>query len=336
MKNRVLLAASIALVGGGVISAKPAQAFPIVQSTSGKCIQPINGSTNPGDGTQLVLSSSNCNADNPLSDFQRTADGALRHTRSGKCIHPLGGSAQPPNNTPLVLWSYCAASGYPQLQFRAAVNNSLQQVSSNKCIHPRGGSATPDDGTPILLHDGCGEARLAFNTANQVSANDPYLPFDPGVTLKVTQGYNTTLSHGSRGNNYYWASTYAVDFATSGNPYASARASRIGTVVSAGLNNFGFGNLVKIRYRDGRIGYYAHLSRIYVQVGQEVAGGQIVGTIGQSGNASGIHLHYEERDSNDQNSLPLSFKDVDANRFWGVQNSSQWFDVTSRNPDNRR
>jgi murein DD-endopeptidase MepM/ murein hydrolase activator NlpD len=65
-----------------------------------------------------------------------------------------------------------------------------------------------------------------------------------------------------------------------------------GVVQSAGWSG-DFGNLVVVEHRFGLTTRYAHLSRIEVKAGDEVARGQVIGQIGSTGRASGPHLHYE-------------------------------------------
>ena len=67
-----------------------------------------------------------------------------------------------------------------------------------------------------------------------------------------------------------------------------------GTVIFADRES-GFGNLVKIRYWDGTITYYAHMSRISVTEGESVKPGQVVGQSGNTGGSTGPHLHLEIR-----------------------------------------
>ena len=84
-----------------------------------------------------------------------------------------------------------------------------------------------------------------------------------------------------------------IDF---GAPYgAPVNAAGVGTVISAGWNSGGYGNLVIIQHRLSFQTYYAHLSRVAVGVGQRVAGGSRVGYIGATGHATGPHLHFEVR-----------------------------------------
>ena len=61
--------------------------------------------------------------------------------------------------------------------------------------------------------------------------------------------------------------------------------------------NVGFGNRVSILYENGLEGFYGHLESINpdLQVGDFVFEGQSLGTMGNSGSSTGVHLHYGER-----------------------------------------
>lgn len=59
----------------------------------------------------------------------------------------------------------------------------------------------------------------------------------------------------------------------------------------------GFGNYVTIAHAGGMATIYAHLSSVSVAVGQQVAAGQGVGGVGNSGNSYGPHLHFETREA---------------------------------------
>jgi murein DD-endopeptidase MepM/ murein hydrolase activator NlpD len=54
----------------------------------------------------------------------------------------------------------------------------------------------------------------------------------------------------------------------------------------------GFGNLVKVRHKNGYISYYSHLSRFArdLRVGQRVRQKQVIGYVGQTGLATGPHV----------------------------------------------
>ena len=67
-----------------------------------------------------------------------------------------------------------------------------------------------------------------------------------------------------------------------------------GKVEFAGVQN-GFGNVVFINHGNNQVTVYAHLSAIHVAVGQSVSQGQHIGAVGQTGWATGPHLHFEFR-----------------------------------------
>lgn len=55
----------------------------------------------------------------------------------------------------------------------------------------------------------------------------------------------------------------------------------------------GYGMVVWVDHDPGLLTVYAHLSTLQVQAGQGVGRGDILGLSGQSGDASGPHLHFE-------------------------------------------
>lgn len=66
-----------------------------------------------------------------------------------------------------------------------------------------------------------------------------------------------------------------------------------GVVVYAGLSNYGFGILVVIDHGTGWQTAYAHLSSYNVSCGQSVFQGDVIAAVGNTGNSSGAHLHFE-------------------------------------------
>jgi len=89
-----------------------------------------------------------------------------------------------------------------------------------------------------------------------------------------------------------WRMHLGTDFAApSGTPVRSVGD---GVVDFAGQQN-GYGNVVMIKHRGNDTTVYAHLSKINVTRGQKIAQGQNVGLVGQTGWATGPHLHFEFR-----------------------------------------
>ncbi len=89
-----------------------------------------------------------------------------------------------------------------------------------------------------------------------------------------------------------WRAHLGVDYAA---PTGTAvRSVGDGTVEFSGVQN-GFGNVVIVKHRNNSTTVYAHLSRINVRTGQSISQGQNVGAVGQTGWATGPHLHFEFR-----------------------------------------
>lgn len=101
-----------------------------------------------------------------------------------------------------------------------------------------------------------------------------------------TSGGRATTYAGHYGN--------AVDIALSGGGYP-IYASRAGTVVKVVHGYTGYGNYVMIDHGDNYVTLYAHNRENLVTVGEYVEQGQVIATMGETGNATGNHVHFEIR-----------------------------------------
>ena len=68
-----------------------------------------------------------------------------------------------------------------------------------------------------------------------------------------------------------------------------------GVVVYAGWSEYGYGSLIVLDHGTGWQSAYAHLSAVGVGCGQSVAQGTVIGAVGNTGNSTGAHLHFELR-----------------------------------------
>lgn len=103
--------------------------------------------------------------------------------------------------------------------------------------------------------------------------------------VKPTSGIFTS------GFGYRWGALHAgIDVAGPiGTPiYAAAD----GVVIDVGPTA-GYGAWVKIRHNDGTVTLYGHINSWLVSVGQKVMAGDQIATIGNRGNSTGPHCHFE-------------------------------------------
>jgi murein DD-endopeptidase MepM/ murein hydrolase activator NlpD len=137
----------------------------------------------------------------------------------------------------------------------SAINDSVTLLSTLV----QNGAA--DGGTPPWLWPVSGPISSEFG-----GRSSPYghsYEFHPGLDIRATSGTPVTATGG-------------------------------GIVVFAGRMS-GYGNMVVVDHGFELKTVYAHLSAVYMDVGQRVQAGDVVGTVGQTGRATGPHLHYEVR-----------------------------------------
>ncbi len=90
---------------------------------------------------------------------------------------------------------------------------------------------------------------------------------------------------------YRWGVLHAgIDLANSiGTPILAVSD---GVVIDAGPTA-GYGMWVKLRHSDGTVTLYGHVNSVLVSVGQSVMAGDQIATMGNRGNSTGPHLHFE-------------------------------------------
>ena len=144
---------------------------------------------------------------------------------------------------------------------------------------------------------------------------------------RVTQAYsynvNTRKGHGG------------IDIVGDDNQTVHAVESGIVTMVSVwdGKTKTGtqsYGNLVVITDNTGKRHYYAHLSSIAVIKGKSISAGDVVGTMGNTGNSFGAHTHYEVRTGS------TTATRINPAEFCGVHNAKGTYtETTEQKPTGR-
>jgi len=134
---------------------------------------------------------------------------------------------------------------------------------------------TPADGVPPMK---CGTAQVA--AAGSV------------WTMPLALGtYTLSAEFGISGDRWSSGQHTGQDFAAPvGTPVYAASAG----VVRVEKPSWA-GNLVRIEHGGNLESWYAHMSRVFVAPGQRVAAGTLIGAVGNEGNSTGPHLHFEAR-----------------------------------------
>lgn len=115
----------------------------------------------------------------------------------------------------------------------------------------------------------------------------------------------------------------AVDFNRANDEGDIVVAAAAGTVsVVRNLGSTSYGKYVVIDHGGGWTSLYAHLNSYSVAVGQSVASGRSIGTVGTTGGSTGPHLHFEERLNGSAQKIKFNGSQI---AYWGEAN------YTSRN-----
>lgn len=72
------------------------------------------------------------------------------------------------------------------------------------------------------------------------------------------------------------------------------KAAASGTVTYSGTKG-GYGNVIIVDHGNGITSYYGHCSKLYKKIGAKVNAGDVIAAVGNTGNSTGSHLHFEIR-----------------------------------------
>ncbi len=143
------------------------------------------------------------------------------------------------------------------------------------------------------------------------------LPYEPGKSYRVVQGYGSRFSHKG-------LEEFAIDFDMPvGTPVFAARAGVVARVEEShdkGCWEDGCGkyaNFIVVLHSDGTTGEYYHLMKhgALVEIGESVARGQKIGLSGNTGHSTMPHLHfavYRATEWGNTQSIPVRFQSRDG------------------------
>lgn len=142
-------------------------------------------------------------------------------------------------------------------------------------------------------------------------------PYNPSLAAVQAAKYNSSLAAQAAVNGVTWPihGMVTTEFGDSDFPYQSSHtgidissgrpsgttavaAFKTGIITSVVHSGISYGNHVIIDHGNGLTSLYGHLYSISVNEGDKVTAGQIIGTEGSTGAATGPHVHFEIRQDN--------------------------------------
>ena len=130
----------------------------------------------------------------------------------------------------------------------------------------------------------CGVVETTLTSPTETGSSPLALPVASGA-------YNLSAHYGATGAHWSSGVHTGLDFAAPvGTPVVASAAGVVSVETPAWA-----GNLVRIDHGGGVETSYAHLSAVHVEPGRTVRRGEVIGAVGNEGNSTGPHLHFEVR-----------------------------------------
>lgn len=181
-----------------------------------------------------------------------------------------------------------AAATYTAISPRDQVTTTRTVLASEKT--PVTGAAPASRGVQLVsvrpaAHAAVHAEELAKGVAYAAERAEREARLQRPLFVMPTKGLFTS------GFGYRWGALHAgIDLAAPiGTPIYAASD---GVVIDVGPTA-GYGAWVKLRHADGTVTLYGHVNTWDVQIGNRVFAGDQIATVGNRGNSTGPHLHFE-------------------------------------------
>jgi murein DD-endopeptidase MepM/ murein hydrolase activator NlpD len=202
----------------------------------------------------------------------------------GVSVQTIIGSNPDTKSRPLAIGQEISILPVSGVLYRAQGGETVESIAAAFNLTP---------GRVREFNQGVNAARVSAGTtfvipgvrvANAAAGSDSSsLPDLVGYFVQPTTGFNWGVLH----------SYNAVDIANVCGTRVVAAAEGLVVDLSADDWDEGYGHMVLIEHPNGVKTRYAHLSKIAVSLGDYLEQGEQIGTIGETGDASGCHLHFE-------------------------------------------
>lgn len=139
------------------------------------------------------------------------------------------------------------------------------------------------------------------------------------TNIPLTGKFNVTCEYKRKGN---WAAGWhtGIDLVGDDTIYGTCD----GTITKIGVDK-SYGNYIVVKAPDGKFHWFCHLSKITCSVGQKINRTTKIGVMGNTGNSTGKHLHFEIRNSRNKYADTISPADyMRIPNIVGSYNSSNY------------
>jgi lipoprotein NlpD len=264
------IAAHYGVTEGTILGANDLTPKSVLKPGEQLIIMPIDEvpyTVKPGDTLESIAKNFGSDATD-IGDYNDVDDATLA---VGSVINIPGGEAASSDQLPLPVAAVTTPKKNPATKPATPVQ---KVVASTKILQGSDASCS-------------GEIPMANNP------DEPARGVGPAGTCAEIAYYMSPLASFVQTQNIHgWN---AVDLAApSGTPIMAAADGEVIVAKDGGYNG-GYGSYVVVNHDNGSQTLYAHMSKVAATVGEEVVQGQVIGYVGETGDATGPHVHFEIR-----------------------------------------